>query len=390
MIDTNVNRTNPNDVKWGVTKDDPDLLPMTVADMDIATPAFIRDAMQNLINQKVLGYVIPSTTLYDAFIHWQKVYHGVSLTREQLILIPSVAVGLSFVLRYLTDVGDGVIVMSPYYPPYQTLIKSNQRQFIDFPLIQRDGQYVIDFKRLEQRMDTSKAKAILVCNPHNPGGRVWTNTELQRIHELANERGMLVIADEIHDDTVYSDNQPVSMLSDLMGEDAASQTVLLKSATKAFNLAGVKTAFLATKNTQILGKLKQAATAEAIEEVNTFGLVATRTAYEQGESWLKEVNAYLEGNRDFAYQYLREHIPMIRPMYPEGTYLMWLDFMAYGFSDQELDAKLRSLGHIALNPGIDYGKAGSGFMRLNFAVDRNVLKDALHRLESFDKAVKAN
>lgn len=388
MIDTNVNRRQDNNVKWSVTKDDDQLLPMTVADMDIATPQFIREAMQRVLDQKVLGYTMPSTVFYNAIIHWQKTYHNVSLKRDQLIIVPSVAVGLSFVIRHLTQVDDGIIVMSPYYPPYRQLVIDNQRQFIEFPLVQREGQYVIDLDRLDQVMAESNAKAIIVCNPHNPGGCVWTTSELQRIQDIANAHSVLVLADEIHDDVAFSDNLPVSMMSDLMGEEASDQTILLKSATKAFNLAGIKCAFLAVKNPKLLSILKQAAAAEAIEEVNTLGLVATRVAYEQGADWLAEVNAYLEANRNFAYEYLREEVPMIRPMYPEGTYLMWLDFMAYGLTDTELDQKLRELGHICLNPGIDYGKTGSGFMRLNFAVDRAVLTDALKRLKTFDQAVR--
>lgn len=388
MIDTNVNRRQDHNVKWSVTKNDDQLLPMTIADMDIATPQFIREAIQRVLDKKVLGYIMPSTGFYDAVIHWQKERHGVRLKREQLIMLPSIAVGLSLAIRHLTQVNDGIIVMSPYYPPYRQLVINNQRQFVEFPLVQREGQYVIDFDRLDQVMSDSQAKAIVVCNPHNPGGCVWTTTELQRIQDIANAHHVLVLADEIHDDVVFSDNRPVSMLSDLMGEEAVNQTVLLKSATKAFNLAGLKCAFLAVKNPQLLATLKQAAAAEATEEVNTLGLVATRTAYEQGAQWLTEVNGYLEENRNFAYGYLRENIPMIRPMYPEGTYLMWLDFMAYGLTDDELDAKLRELGHLCLNPGIDYGKTGSGFMRLNFAVDRSVLEDAMHRLKTFDQAVR--
>ncbi|MCH5461529.1 putative C-S lyase [Lactobacillus sp. LC28-10] len=388
MIDTNVNRQHGNNVKWSVIKDDDQLLPMTVADMGIATPQFIREAMQRVLDTKVLGYTMPSTGFYDAIIRWQKEHHDVTLKREQLILVPSVAVGLSFAIRHLTQVDDGIIVMSPYYPPYKQLVDDNHRQFVEFPLVQREGQYVIDFNRLDQLMTDSQAKAIIVCNPHNPGGCVWTTTELQRLEDIANAHHMLVLADEIHDDVAFSDNVPVSMMSDLMGEEAASQTILLKSATKAFNLAGVKCAYLAVKDPQMLTTLKQAAAAEAIEEVNTLGMVATQTAYEQGSEWLTEVNAYLEENRNLAYEYLREQVPMIRPMYPEGTYLIWLDFMAYGLSDAELDTKLRDLGHLCLNPGIDYGKTGKGFMRLNFAVDRSVLKDALHRLKHFDESVR--
>ncbi|MFC6254198.1 MalY/PatB family protein [Secundilactobacillus hailunensis] len=388
MIDTNVDRHGDNSDKWAVTKDDDQLLPMTIADMDIATPQFIREAMQRVLNKKVLGYTTPGTSFYNAIIRWQKTHHDVSLKREQLIIVPSIAVGLSFVIRNLTQKNDGIIVMSPYYPPYRQLVVDNQRQFVEFPLVQRDGQYVIDFNRLDSVMADSQNTAIIVCNPHNPGGCVWTTTELQRLQDIANAHHVLVLADEIHDDVAFSDNQPVSMLSDLMGSEAASQTVLMKSATKAFNLAGVKCAFLAVKNPELLATLKQAAAAEAIEEVNTLGVVATQTAYEQGAQWLTEVNAYLEENRNLAYEYLRENIPLIRPMYPEGTYLMWLDFMAYDLSDDKLDEKLRSLGHICLNRGIDYGQTGSGFMRLNFAVDRAVLKDALQRLKTFDTAVR--
>lgn len=388
MLDTNVNRRNSNNIKWSPVKKDPGVLPMTIADMDIATPVFIREALQHELDQRVLGYSMPMASFYDAIIQWEWQRHNVSLLRDQLILLPSVVTGLAFVIRHLTQTNDSIIVMSPYYPPYRRLVEGNQRQMIDFPLVQREGQYVIDFERLDQVMSTSHARAILVCNPHNPGGRVWTTAEMLRLQDLASQHQVLVIADEIHDDTTFSDNEPVSLLANRMGESAVEQTVLLKSASKAFNIAGTKLAYLAVKNPELLAKLQQAADAEAIQEVNTLGVVATQTAYEHGERWLNEVNQYLQDNRDYAYEYIRENIPLIRPMLPQATYLMWLDFMAYDLTDQALDEHLQQDGRLMLNPGIEYGQSGSGFMRLNFAVDRSILKDALSRLVSFDHKMR--
>lgn len=385
MIDTHVNRKKHDNIKWQVLKDDASLLPMTIADMDIATPQFIRDELQAVLDDKVLGYTAPSADFYQSIITWERGHHAVTLTPEQIILMPGVVTGLSLAIRRLTQRGDQVIVMAPYYPPYKQVITDNGRQMVTLSLVQRDGQYVIDFDRLATLMTDPITRAIIVCNPQNPGGRVWTNAELQRITELAYQHKVFILADEIHDDTTFSDAYPVSMLSDLMGTAATEQTVLLKSATKAFNLAGVKASFLATKNPRLLAVLKRAATAEQLEELNTFGLVSTQAAYEQGGEWLAEVNQYLEENRNLAYTYISQHIPRIKPMYPEATYLMWLDFMAYGVTDKQLDQALREKGHLCLNPGIDYGQEGHGFMRLNFAVDRDVLKEALHRLQVFDK-----
>lgn len=388
MIDTDVSRRKFNNIKWSDT--DQDLLPMTIADMDIATPDFIREALNQLLSEKVLGYSLPEPAFYESIIQWQRQRHSVELTRDQLILLPSVVTGISLSLRTLTQPNDAVLVMAPYYPKYRNLIQNTDRQLVAFPLVQKEGQYVINFERLEKIIASKKVKAMIICNPHNPGGRVWTNAELQQLHELAREYNVLIIADEIHDDTIFSDNYPVSMLSNLMGAESDAHTILITAATKAFNLAGTKLAYLAVKNPSLLAQLQQAAEAEGIQEVNTFGVVATQTAYQQGERWLTEVNQYLEANRDDAYDYLRENVPLIKPMLPQASYLMWLDFAAYGLTDEALDETLRRDAHLALNPGIDYGQSGGGFMRLNFAVDKEVLKTALHRLKQFDQTIKAS
>ncbi len=387
LIDTQVTRKATNCIKWNVRHDlnDDELLPMWIADMDIATAPCIRLALEKALDEKVLGYFEASSAFFKAICDWEEKRHQVSLQAKQILLSPSVTTALSLAIRHLTKPMDKILVFSPFYPPYKTIIEANHRQLVDLPLVIKDGQYTIDFNQLAQFFSDSAMTAMIMCNPHNPGGRVWSADELLKVQQLAAKHHVLIFADEIHNDISYPDLPTSSMLNDQVDHVFQQQTLVFKSATKAFNLAGAKVSFIFVKNEHYREILQNAIEQEQSNEINTLGLVATRAAYEQGLPWLNAVTAYLEDNRDAALDYLGKYLPKIKPMKTESTYLLWLDFRSYHLTDEQLADGLTKKAHLFLNAGSDYGHAGEGFMRLNFAVDRKVLSDALRRLSKFDQ-----
>lgn len=386
IFNPHVNRKNGPSVKWDIARvaGDDRMLPMTIADMDIATPDFVLEAMRSVLDDQVLGYVAPSHDFYQAFIHWEAVRHSVQLTRDQIILASGVVPAMAFAIRHLTATNDRIVVMAPYYTPYEKIVTGNHRQFVAFPLKEIDGQYAINFEALEDVLAVANTAAMVICNPHNPSGRVWTLPELQRLQSLANKYNILVLDDEIHDDTTLPQNYPISMLSKLMAPDKVAKTVMFKAPTKAFNMAGSKVSFMVTCHPELLATLKDAAAAEAFEELNTMGLVGAQAAYERGAEWLDAVNGYLAENCEHLVTALKETTRIV-PMRPEATYLAWLDFRAYGLSEDQLIDELMGQDQLVLNAGSSYGDEGLGFMRLNFAVDRSVLDQAIERLQAFDQ-----
>lgn len=385
LLDTEVDRKNSNCVKWNVLSacSEPELLPMWIADMDIAVPCLVTDAIRSVLNRKTLGYVEPSSDFYSEIISWQRQRHSVSLTPDQILLAPSVVTGLSLAVRHLTDVNDKLVVLAPHYPPYKEIVTNNGRRLVALPMKIAGGQYQIDFARLADTLADPQVTAMIFCNPHNPGGRVWTREEIIHLNQLAEENDVLLMSDEIHNDIYYSGHKTVSMLED--GLPVCKNVIVFNSASKAFNLAGAKVSYVFSQNNELLRKLATGIQQECMNEINTLGLAATKTAYAQCKDWLTEVTGYLQENRNFAAAYFKNHLPNIRVMIPEATYMFWLDFSQYDLSCAELMNALVHRAKLYLNPGIDYGAAGAGFMRLNFAVDRSVLQEGLRRLEIFDE-----
>lgn len=387
MIDTNVSRNKTNCIKWNVRNlyHDPVLLPMWIADMDVATPAIVIQAIQRVLATKVLGYVQPTEEFYTSIISWENQRHHVTISQDQIILSPSVTTGLSLIIRNLTEIGDTVLIFEPYYTPYKWIVEKNQRRLLTVPMQIEAGKYRINFDKLVRIFEKNNISALIFCNPHNPGGRVWSKEELTKLYQIISKYNCLLISDEIHNDIEFSENSTISLYNQIFSQVEQENTIVLKSASKAFNLAGIKTSFIFCKNLVYLKRLKTAAFKEQTDELNSLGLVATETAYRSAAGWLAAVCSYLEDNRNYAINFIRQNIPNIKPMIPEAGYLLWLDFKNYGFSDQKLKENLIQKAHLFLNSGLSYGDAGSGYMRLNFAVDRKVLEEGLQRLVKFDQ-----
>lgn len=353
-----------------------DVLPLWVADMDFKCSPAIVEAVVARASQGIYGYTIKSKEYVDAITGWFQDRHHWTMDPSWLTDSPGVVPSLSIAVRTLTSPGDQVIVMSPVYNPFYDVIVKNERTIADSPLILKDGRYEMDFVALEKHMRDG-AKLLLLCSPHNPGGRVWTKEELLQLGDLCIKYDVQVVADEIHCDLVFDGNThyPFASLSSALAE----RTVTCLAPSKTFNIPGLQTSFVAISNPDLKRLFDGEVSALSIGSVNFFGPTATIAAYTQGEPWLEAVLTYVKDNHDYAIQYLGEHVPGLTPVPSEGTYLLWVDCRSLGLAPVALKRLMYRDAKIAFNEGSIYGKTGEGFLRINLACPRDVLAEALTR-----------
>ncbi|EPH93692.1 putative cystathionine beta-lyase PatB [Enterococcus faecalis 13-SD-W-01] len=381
-FDQEISRKHTSCVKWdsiAETYHAEDLLPLWVADMDFQAPKPVRDAFQQMIDHGIFGYPIPSDDLYQSVIDWEKKQHQVSLEKEQILFSSGVLPSLATAVQAFTEVGDSILIHDPVYPPFTSIVESNQRKIVRSPLLEKEGHFVMDLQDMETKIKENQVKMMILCNPHNPGGRVWSKDELQTLAELCKKYEVLLLSDEIHQDLVLFDNHFTSIYT--LDPAFSTFTIAFTSATKTFNLAGIKSSMALIKDPDLREAFKKQQMINQHQEVNSFGLAGTQAAYAHGEEWLKELRSYLEENILLAENYFAEHLPQVRFMKPEGTYLVWLDFSGYAASDQVLQDNLIQKGKVVLNPGIAFGPAGHLHMRLNVACTKETLLDGLHRIK---------
>jgi len=358
-----------------------DLQPLWVADMDFATPEFILKDLKKRLEHPILGYTLRQNEFYQSFINWaQKRYHW-EVQKEWLDFSPGVVGALALSVLSLTNEGDKVIIQPPVYPPFFNLVKGNKRQLVVNPLQKnKNGHYQMDFEHLEHLID-DQTKMIVIANPHNPVGRVWTPEELRKLGEIAVKNDLIILSDDIHADFVYSPHQytPLAGLS----PEIARQTVIVTSPSKTFNIAGLSTSIVIIPNEKYREAYRQKLHDMHLFLGNIFGNIAFQSAYEHGTLWLEELLDYLQQNIDFVLKYLEENIPAISARRPEGTFLMWLDFSATGLSHKDIKNKLINEAKLAINDGLSFGKNGEKYFRLNIATPRPNLEKALKKLEIF-------
>lgn len=364
-------------VKWQETEKDTELLPMWVADMDFETFPEMTAAIQKFATYDVYGYTYAPDSLFQAIIDWEKAQHGYAVPQEAIVLIEGVVPAISISVQAYTQVGDAVLINTPVYPPFARTVKLNDRQLVTNSLIEVAGQFTIDFEQLEQDIIAHDVKLYIFCNPHNPGGRVWTTEELSGVAEICRKHGVILVSDEIHQDLALFGHQHHSL--NTVG-DYQDFTIILTSATKTFNIAGLKTAYALIENETLRTKFKTRQTANNQHEVTTLGMIATETALTYGGPWLQALKPVLEENINFLFDYFATYAPEIKVMKPEGTYLVWLDFSAYGFSDTELQKILHDQAKVILNPGIHFGVEGTGHARFNVAAPLETVKIAAQRI----------
>lgn len=371
-------RRGTNCVKWD-TASDPDVIPMWVADMDFKTAPCITEAIARRVEHGIFGYTIVPQSYYDAITRWFDERHGWHIATDWILYTSGVVPAISATIKALTEPGDKVLIQTPVYNCFFSSIRNNGCRTAENPLVYKDNRYEIDFEDFERKASDTDVKVFLLCNPHNPAGRVWTREELTRMNNICLSHGVTVISDEIHCELVMPGHEytPFASISD----DCLNNSVTFNSPTKAFNIAGMQIANIISNNAETRKKIDRAININEICDVNPFGVIALQAAYNEGGAWLDELNEYLHENYLALRKYFDEHMPEIGITHLEGTYLIWADIRSTGMTSDELTEKLLKDGHVLVNSGTMYGqKAGEGYVRINIATPRSVMIEGLERM----------
>lgn len=354
-----------------------DVLPLWVADMDFASPEAVTRALQERAAHPVYGYTLYPESAYEALIAWLKKRHGWEVQREWIVMAPGVVPSLFASVMAFAKEGEGVIVQPPVYFPFFSAVTTNRRRLIVNPLRLAGDRYRIDFDDLEQ-CAADGARLMLFCSPHNPVGRVWSKDELVELLHIARRHDITILADEIHADLVYPGERHIALATLAEESDKIITTV---APSKTFNIPGLGLSCVIAPNATHRHAIKQAFETLHVSNTNPFSIAAFEAAYRSGEAWLDSLLVYLQGNRDFVGDYVAQHLPAIKVISSQGTYLLWLDCRGLGLSDVKLREFFVREAKVGMNPGTVFGKNGSGFMRLNIASPRHVVAEALGRIK---------
>lgn len=379
-FDEVIDRRGTDSVKWDGLKSvwgQDDLTALWVADMDFRTPPFVMDALRRRLEHEVLGYTMACKEWSASICNWLQKHYQWTVKDEELTFVPGIVRGQALALLCFTQPGDRVLVMTPVYHPFFLVTERLGRQAVRSSLDLRDGHYHIDFDRL--RRDVQGCKALILCNPHNPGGRVWTVEELRQIAAICHESGTLVISDEIHADLTLPPykHHPFATVSD----EAAHNSLTFMAPSKSFNMPGLQSSYAVTQDEHIRSRFQAFMEAGEFCEGHLLAYIGCAAAYTYGEEWLAQVLDYIKGNIDFTEHYLKEHIPAIGMIRPQASYLVFLDCRALGLKQEALERLFADKAGLALNTGTMFGKEGEGFMRLNVGCPRSQLERALRQLE---------
>jgi cystathionine beta-lyase len=364
-----------------------DVIPLWVADMDFRTPDFIVAAVKRRAAHEIYGYTLITESFYASLQNWMRRRHGWEVRREWMLSCPGVVPSLVVALLALTAPGERVLVQPPVYYPFFSVIADNGRIVAENPLEIREGRLAMNDEGLAGCL-AEKVRLMFLCSPHNPGGTVWRREELARLGDLCLRSGTVIVADEIHSDIIFGGHTHCPAAS--LTEALAQNTVTLVSPTKTFNLAGLSASVAIIPNSDLRERFRR--TLEGLHWTlpNIFSVTAFEAAYSEGEAWLEELLTYLEGNLNYTLDFINREIPMIRPLRPEGTYLVWLDCRELGMAPEALTEFMIRRARVGLNEGAMFGTGGAGFMRLNIACPRSVLMEALKRIAGAVRGVNSD
>ena len=374
---TRPNRLGQNTMKWHSSETDPDLLQMWVADMDFLPLPQVREALIAYAQNHVFGYSVVPDSLFQAIINWERDQHQYEIRKEDIVLIEGVVPAISLAIQSLTNEGDAVLINSPVYSPFARTVRLNKRQLVSNSLVEKDGQFTLDFDQLEADIVEHQVKLYIFCSPHNPGGRVWTKEEVEKVGLLCQKHGVILISDEIHQDMALFGHKHFSF--NTVSPDFKDFTIILGSATKTFNIAGTKNSFAIIENPSLRKAFTKQQLANNQHEIPTVGLIATEVVLRHGKAWLDQLKEVLEENINYTVDFLTEH-SHIKVMKPQGTYLVWLDFSAYGLSNEQIQEKLIKEAEVVLNDGLSFGKEGKCHARFNTATPLETVKEACQRI----------
>lgn len=379
-FDRQVSRRGTDSYKWDSARSD-DVLPLWVADMDFQTAPAVVDALRRRVEHGIFGYTRVPDSYYEAVTGWFARRHAWTIDPAWIIYTSGVVPAVSAVIKALTVPGDRVLVQTPVYNCFFSSIRNNGCETVSSPLVFAGKTYTVDYEDLERRASDPRVKLMLLCNPHNPVGRVWRRGELQRIGEICIRHGVTVVSDEIHCELVFPGHRYIPFAS--VSEEFLHHSVTCVSPSKAFNIAGLQIANIVCADAGRRARIDRAINDNEVCDVNPFGVIATQAAYGEGEEWLDGLVGYLQANYLHMLDFCREHLPDFPVTVLEGTYLVWMDCRRLGMSSEELERRLVAEAGLWLNAGIMYGAEGEGFMRWNIACPRATLTEGLKRFAAF-------
>ncbi len=377
-FDRIIPRRNTGSYKWDSAESD-DVLPMWVADMDFRTADCIVEALRRRVDHGIFGYTRVPEKYYDTVVDWFGRRHGWHFSKDMIIYTSGVVPALSAIIKAMTSPGDKVIVQTPVYNCFFSSIRNNGCEVLDNPLRYENCRYTIDFDDLELNVSDPKALLLLLCNPHNPAGRVWSADELKRLNDICLRHNVMVVADEIHCELVFPGHKYTPFAS--ISPETLANSITCNSPSKAFNTAGLQIANIIAQSPEVRAAIDRAININEVCDVNPFGVEALIAAYTEGEEWLSQLIDYLHTNYLTLREFFAEHLPMLPVTEMEGTYLVWVDCRALNIDSDTLEHRLLSTERLWLNSGTMYGK--DGFMRINIACPRSVMLNGLTRLHRF-------
>lgn len=390
MAEKNINFDEPVDRKntdclkfdFAVKRGRPaDVLPLWVADMDFKTSDRILEEIHKRVRHGIFGYTETGTAYFEALSGWLGKHHNLKIQEKWIVKTPGVVFALAMAVKAFTKEKDAVLIQQPVYYPFSEVIRDNDRVVVSNDLVlNADGKYEIDFEDFEKKIAENHIKLFLLCSPHNPVGRVWTEKELKRMTDICLKYQVIVISDEIHADFVYDGYKHTPLLN--VDERIADYCITCTSPAKTFNLAGLQISNIIIPNNTLRHAFVKQIDAAGYSQANTIGIVACEAAYRYAEEWFDALRVYLQGNLDFVRDYLKRELPQIKLVEPEGTYLIWLDFRALGLKEKELEDLIVNKAKLWLDSGAIFGKVGEGFERINIATSRSVLQEALERIKA--------
>lgn len=381
-FDTVPNRRGTNCFKYDFAREmgmPEDVLPLWVADMDFPTAPAVLERLHALAEHGIFGYTGVKDAYFSAVHNWYAQRFGWETQRRWLVTTPGVVFAIAIAIRAFTQKGDAILIQQPVYYPFANKVTENDRQLVVNPLILKNGRYEMDFADMERKIADNHVKMLLLCSPHNPVGRVWTKEELLRVGEICQKHGVLVVSDEIHADFTYTGHTHRVFAS--VKSEFADFTITCTAPSKTFNLAGLQNSNIFIPNRQLRHAYKKELSACGCGGTNCMGMAACQAAYEAGADWLEQLKQYLAGNLAYVRQFLREKLPDIALIEPEGTYLVWLDLRKLGLTEQQQRQLIVQDAKLWLDTGTLFGQGGEGFERINIACPRATIEQAMQRLE---------
>lgn len=377
-----IERNNTLSIKYDFAKErkkPSDLLSLWVADMDFPVAQEIKDALIERCNHGIFGYSEVKTPYYEVIAKWYQEKFNWSTKKQWLVKTPGVVAAIANAIRAFTNIGDAVLIQKPVYYPFFLTIEDNQRKVVNNSLVYKNGRYEMDFVDFEEKIISHKVKLFVLCSPHNPVGRVWNKEELLKIGDICLKHKVIVVADEIHADFVYHGHQHQVFAN--LKTDYQEITVTCTAPSKTFNIAGLQVSNIFIANENLRKKFKQELKKTANADINVMGLIACQAAYSQGEDWLRQVKIYIAENLEYVKNFLRDNLPQVKLVEPEGTYLLWLDFRELNLTEEELEDLIINKAKLWLDGGTMFGTEGVGFQRINIACPQKILIQAFTQLK---------